>query len=89
MLGGGLLAKSGLDKRNEAQIHVQALEELGASLQAEVTPQVIELEDSTVTLTGNVEQQYAQWRSVLADIYRAEIGDLELPEDSARSADTL
>ncbi len=89
VLGGGLLVKSGLDKRNEAQIHVQALEELGASLQAEVTPQVIELEDSTVTLTGNVEQQYAQWRSVLADIYRAEIGDLELPEDSARSADTL
>jgi hypothetical protein len=89
VLGGGLMVKSGLDKRNEAQIHVQALEELGASLEAEVTPQVIELEDSTVTLTGNVEQQYAQWRSVLADIYRAEIGDLELPEDSARSADTL
>src|SRR5690606_19725132 len=39
VLGGGLLVKSGLDKRNEAQIHVQALEELGASLEAEVTPQ--------------------------------------------------
>ncbi len=89
VLGGGLLVKSGLDKRNEAQIHVQALEELGASLEAEVTPQVIELEDRTVTLSGNVEQQYAQWRAVLADIYRAEIGDLELPEDSARTADTL
>jgi hypothetical protein len=89
VLGGGLLVKSGLDKRNEAQIHVQALEELGASLEAEVTPQVIELEDRSVTLSGNVEQQYAQWRSVLADIYRAEIGDLELPEDSARTADTL
>jgi hypothetical protein len=89
VLGGGLLVKSGLDKRNEAQIHVQALEELGASLEMEVTPQVIELEDRTVTLNGNVEQQYAQWRAVLADIYRAEIGDLQLPEDSARSADTL
>ncbi|CAA0091026.1 Uncharacterised protein [Halioglobus japonicus] len=89
VLGGGLLVKSGLDKRNEAQIHVQALEELGASLEAEVTPQVIELEDRTVTLSGNVEQQYAQWRSVLADIYSAEIGDLQLPEDSARTADTL
>ena len=89
VLGGGLLVKSGLDKRNEAQIHVEVLEELGASLEAEVTPQVIELDDRTVTLSGNVEQQYAQWRSVLADIYRAEIGELELPEDSARSADTL
>jgi hypothetical protein len=89
IMGGGLLVKSGLDKRNEAQIHVQALEELGASLEAEVTPQVIELDDRTVTLSGNVEEQYAQWRLVLADIYRAEIGELELPEDSARSAATL
>ncbi|MCB1689655.1 MAG: hypothetical protein KDI33_14265 [Halioglobus sp.] len=89
VLGGGLLVKSGLDKRNEAQIHVQALEELGASLEAEVAPQVIDLEDRTVTLSGNVEEQYAQWRALLADIYRAEIGDLELPEDSARTADTL
>jgi hypothetical protein len=89
ILGGGYLLKSGLDKRNQAQIHVQALEELGMSLEAEITPQVIELEDRTVMLSGNVEQQYTQWRELLADIYRAEIGDLELPEDSARTADTL
>ncbi|MEZ5502535.1 MAG: hypothetical protein R3E50_07660 [Halioglobus sp.] len=89
VLGGGYLLKSGLDKRNEAQIHVAELDELGQSLEAEVTPQVIELEDRTVTLSGNVEQQYAQWRALLADIYRAEIGDLELPEESARTADTL
>jgi hypothetical protein len=68
---------------------VQALEELGMSLEAEITPQVIELEDRTVMLSGNVEDQYAQWREVLADIYRTEIGELELPEDSAATADTL
>lgn len=89
VLGGGYLLKSGLEKRNEAQFHVAELEELGASLEAEVTPQVIELEDQTVTLSGNVEEQYAQWRAVLADIYRIEIGDLELPPDSAGSTDTL
>lgn len=89
ILGGGYLLKSGLDKRNQAQIHVQALEELGMSLEAEITPQVIELEDRTVMLSGNVEQQYTQWRELLADIYRAEIGDLELPEESAGTADTL
>jgi hypothetical protein len=89
VLGGGYLVKSGLDKRNEAQIHVQALEELGMSLEAEIAPQVIELQDSTVVLTGNVEEQYAQWRALLGDIYRAEIGQLELPEESAGSADTL
>ena len=89
VLGGGYLLKTGLDKRNEAQLHVAALEELGASLEAEVTPQVIELEDRTVMLSGNVEEQYTQWRVVLADIYRAEIGALELPEESAGTADTL
>jgi len=89
MVGGGFLLKSGLEKRNEAQIHVEALEELGMSLEAEITPQVIELEDRTVMLSGNVEDQYSQWREVLADIYRTEIGELELPEDSAATTDTL
>lgn len=82
IIGGGYLLKTGLEKRNEAQIHVQALEELGMSLEAEITPQVIELEDRTVLLSGNVEDQYAQWRQVLADIYAAEVGALvPLEED--------
>ena len=89
VIGGGYLLKSGMDKRNEAQIHAVELEELGRSLEAEVAPQNIELEDRTVTLSGNVDEQYAQWRALMADIYRAEIGELELPEESAASADTL
>ena len=83
VIGGGFLLKSGLEKRNEAQIHVQALEELGMSLEAEITPSVIELEDRSVTLSGNVEDQYAQWRELLADIYAAEVGAVELPAGSA------
>ena len=89
IIGGGYLLKSGLEKRNEAQIHVEALEELGMSLEAEITPQVIELDDRTVMLSGNVEDQYAQWRKVLAEIYRAEVGALALPDDPPAQADTL
>ncbi len=89
IIGGGYLLKSGLEKRNEAQIHVQALEELGMSLEAEITPRVIELEDRTVMLSGNVEDQYNQWRELLADIYRAEVGALEPPPASQSGADTL
>jgi hypothetical protein len=89
VIGGGYLLKSGLEKRNEAQIHVQALEELGMSLEAEITPRVIELEDRTIMLSGNVEDQYSQWRELLADIYRAEIGALEPPPASESGADTL
>jgi hypothetical protein len=75
--GGGYLIKSGLDKRAEQDIHVQALEELGLSLESEIAPQVIELEDRSVTLTGSVRDQYDQWRELLRQIYQAEVGDLE------------
>lgn len=75
--GGGYLIKSGLDKRAEADIHVQALEELGLSLESEIAPQVIELEDRSVTLTGTVRDQYDQWRELLRQIYQAEVGDLQ------------
>jgi hypothetical protein len=85
ILGGGYLLKSGLEKRNEAEIHVEALEELGLSLEAEIAPQVIELEDNSILLSGNVEDQYAQWREILADIYRAEIGEIDHPLDDSLS----
>lgn len=82
VIGGGYMIKSGLDKRNEAQIHVEALEELGMSLEAEITPQVIDLEDRSITLSGSVEDQYAQWRSLLAEIYATEVGALEMPGEA-------
>lgn len=73
---GAYLIKSGFDKQAEAKIHMAALEELGQSLENEVAPQVINLDDRTITLTGTVEEQYAQWREILADIYSAEVGEL-------------
>lgn len=79
VIGGGALLKSGMEKRAESNIHSLALEELGQSLDAEITPRVIELEDRTVRLTGNVEDQYDQWRELLADIYAAELAALEPP----------
>ena len=73
---GAYLIKSGFDKQAEARIHVEALEEMGASLEGEVAPRIIGLEDQTITLTGTVEEQYEQWREILADIYAAERGEL-------------
>lgn len=73
---GALLVKSGLAKKAEAQIHIEALAELGQSLEAEVEPRIIELEDQTVTLTGNVQMQYQQWQEILQKIYRTERGEI-------------
>ena len=79
ILGGAYLFKSGLDKSAESQIHLEALQELGSSLEADIEPQVIELEDRSVTLTGTVDNQYDQWRGILHDIYVAETGDTGAP----------
>ena len=89
VVGGGALLKRGLEKRAESNIHSLALEELGQSLDAEITPRVIELEDRTVRLTGNVEDQYDQWRELLADIYAAELAALEPPQPKAPSPTLL
>ena len=89
VIGGGALLKRGLEKRAESNIHSLALEELGQSLDAEITPRVIELEDRTVRLTGNVEDQYDQWRELLADIYAAELAALEPPQPEAHSPTLL
>ena len=82
---GGSLVKSGLERRAEAKIHSLALEELGQSLEAEITPQVIELEDRTVQLSGSSEDQYSQWREILSDIYAAEIAELPTSVDKPSS----
>ena len=89
MHSGGQLLQSGLGARQEAQIQIEALEELGLSLEEEIAPQVIELEDRTVTLSGSVEQQYNQWRDLLDDIYETEVGSLPPPPDNIDRPDTL
>jgi hypothetical protein len=55
-------------------MHVEALRELSSSLDKAIKPHTMTLEERTVTLTGTVEQQYAQWREILKRIYEAETG---------------
>jgi len=71
---GGYILKQGLEKKQEAAQQTERLAEMGASLEATIAPQVIALEDRTVTLTGTVEAQYQQWRELLQQIYEQERG---------------
>jgi len=73
---GAYLIKSGFDKRAEVSLRVMELEEMSESLGNEVAPRVFSLDDRTITLTGSVEEQYAQWKDILADIYASEVGDI-------------
>lgn len=74
LFGGGFLIKDAFAKRDEAQMQVEALAELGNSLGTEIAPQTIELEERVITLTGSVDAQYAQWREILTDIYTNDVG---------------
>jgi hypothetical protein len=76
LLGGGYLIKDSFNKKDEAQMQAQSLAELGNSMGAEIAPHTIDLDEHVVTLKGNVQEQYKQWREILADIYSTEIGDL-------------
>lgn len=71
---GALLYKNGMDISDEADIHNEAIGELGDSLQAEVSPMVLEMEGRTVELTGSIEEQYQKWRELLREIYFNETG---------------
>ena len=74
LFGGGFLIKDAFNTKDEAQMHVEALAELGNSMQSEIAPKTIALEERIITLTGTVEEQYAQWKEILADLYAEETG---------------
>ena len=74
VLGGAYAVKSGFDKDSEAEIHREAIEELGDSFASETRPLVVEVEGETHELTGSAEVQYGKWRELLRRIYAAETG---------------
>ena len=53
----------------DAAMHESMLEELDTAFSSEVGPLVVQTEETTVRLTGNVEQQYQQWRHLLQQLY--------------------
>lgn len=68
------LYKSGMEKDSEAKMHLQSLKEIAQSLDSAIKPHTIQLQDRTVTLKGTVDQQYAQWRDILHQMYMKETG---------------
>ncbi|MFW6092654.1 MAG: hypothetical protein ACODAC_01685 [Pseudomonadota bacterium] len=71
---GAELLKDAFTTQDEAEMHAQALREVSASMEGEVMPHTLELENRTVELTGSVEQQYEKLRAALREDYRATLG---------------
>lgn len=69
----------GIQDSKEATAHRESLSEMGRSLNIQLAPQVMEMEDRTVELRGNAVEQYTAWRAYLLDVYNKEkTPDIEL-----------
>ncbi len=73
-VGGIAAVLSGIKKFSDARVHAESLKELSESFEAEVAPQLVEVEGRTLRLTGSAEEQYREWRKLLRQIYLEESG---------------
>lgn len=74
VIGGIEAIKSGMSIGQEAEMHQEALAELGESFGADIEPRVVTVEGKTMELRGTATEQYAQWRDLLRQIYAEETG---------------
>lgn len=74
VLGGIYAFKSGYEMHAEVKMHGESLKQLGSSFQNEVQPIVVDIEGRTLELKGSAEQQYAEWRRLLRELYENETG---------------
>jgi hypothetical protein len=87
-MGGIAAVLSGIKKYADARVHADALKELTQSFQAEVAPQVVDVEGHTLRLTGTAEDQYREWRKLLKQLYLEETGSAAAPPPAPAPANT-
>jgi len=89
IFGGAQLFRRSYGKAEEANIHREALLEMGASLEAELEPSVVDLQDRSVTLSGTVEDQYQEWRRILSRMFLLDEGLNDDSSFSPNSTDSI
>ena len=80
VIGGAGEAIGGILARANATIHASALREMGESAAAEISPYTIELENTTISLMGTVDEQYTELRKILRRLFYEDY-DLEVPTE--------
>jgi hypothetical protein len=68
-LAGAALFDQAIADNQKAKIHKETINEVSESFDGKIAPKVIELEGKTVTLDGNLSQQFMKWQLLLKDIY--------------------
>ena len=74
IFAGAETLRNSFQNRDDAALHIEILSEVGRSIEAELEPSILELQDRTITLTGTVRNQYDEWRDIIREIYIRETG---------------
>lgn len=74
IVGGAILLKGAITRRNAAQIHADVLRELSEGTESEITPYTLSLENESLRLQGTVDEQYTELRRILRNLYFEELG---------------
>ena len=74
--GGVAAVLSGIKKYADARTHAQSFRELATSFQAEVAPQVVDVEGRSLKLSGTAEEQYREWRKLLREYHEQDVGSV-------------
>ena len=80
IFAGAQIFSSSFLKTERALAHSGALRELGESLEAQLEPSIVELQDRSITLTGTVEDQFQEWRRILGEMFEIEEGGVSRQE---------
>lgn len=78
-VGGVTAVMSGIQKFSDAKVAAQEVRELASSFESEAAGQTIEVEGRTLKLVGTAEEQYREWRRLLAALYKEEQGAAPAP----------
>ena len=79
---GASVIESGVEKIKDSRSHRRhLLQELGDSIDIDVTPVLVRLDGEITRLSGSMETQYANWREILRQIFTTETGPSLEPVD--------
>lgn len=85
VMGGTAAVMSGIQRYADAKVAAQEVKELASSFGSEAATQTVEVEGRTLKLTGTAEEQYREWRRLLAKIYSEETGTSTAPGAGAKA----
>ena len=88
VIGGATELVGAIKAHAKRGVHSSALRELGISTAGEISPHTLELENSSLSLQGTLEEQYTKLRSILRRLYYEDL-DLPIPEHEITQEEKL